>query len=51
MRFAILLHAAGVLAIPAGTQVMRLLPPLNLRQSEAEEGLTILGAVAAKLAA
>ena len=32
VRFANLLHAAGLLAIPAGAQIMRFLPPLNLRQ-------------------
>jgi acetylornithine aminotransferase/acetylornithine/N-succinyldiaminopimelate aminotransferase len=51
VRFAQLLHAAGVLTIPAGAQVLRLLPPLNLRQTEAEEGLEIIGKVVAKLAA
>lgn len=50
-RFANLLHAAGLLAIPAGTQILRFLPPLNLRKSEAEEGLKIVEAVVAKLAA
>ena len=33
------LHAAGVLAVPAATSVVRLLPPLNLSRREAEEGL------------
>ena len=50
VRFANLLHAAGLLAIPAGTQIMRFLPPLNLRPSEAEEGLKIVESVVAKLA-
>jgi len=50
-RFANLLHSAGLLAIPAGTQILRFLPPLNLRQAEAEEGLKIIESVAAKLAA
>ena len=50
VRFAQMLHAAGVLAIPAGAQVLRLLPPLNLHQSEAEEGLVALERLAAKLA-
>jgi acetylornithine aminotransferase/acetylornithine/N-succinyldiaminopimelate aminotransferase len=50
VRFAQLLHAAGVLTIPAGMQVLRLLPPLNLSRREAEEGLAALEAVAAKLA-
>jgi len=49
VRFLNLLHAAGVLAIPAGTNVIRLLPPLNLRRSEAEEGLRIVAAIVAKL--
>jgi acetylornithine aminotransferase/acetylornithine/N-succinyldiaminopimelate aminotransferase len=49
VRFAHVLHAAGLLAIPAGTQVLRFLPPLNLRQTEAEEGLGILDAVCARL--
>jgi acetylornithine aminotransferase/acetylornithine/N-succinyldiaminopimelate aminotransferase len=49
IRFVNLLHAAGLLAIPAGTQVMRFLPPLNLRQSEAEEGLKLIESVVAKL--
>ena len=50
IRFANLLHAAGLLAIPAGAQVMRFLPPLNLRQGEAEEGLRIVESVIAPLA-
>jgi acetylornithine aminotransferase/acetylornithine/N-succinyldiaminopimelate aminotransferase len=50
LRFIHLLHAAGLLTIPAGTQVIRLLPALNLRRSEAEEGLAIIGAVVKKLA-
>jgi acetylornithine aminotransferase/acetylornithine/N-succinyldiaminopimelate aminotransferase len=49
-RFVPLLHAAGLLVIPAGANVIRLLPPLNLRQNEAEEGLHLLESVAAKLA-
>lgn len=50
VRFVNLLHAAGLLTIPAGAQVIRLLPALNLRQSEAGEGLKIIESVAAKLA-
>ena len=50
VRFAQVLHAAGVLTIPAGAQVLRLLPPLNLSQSEADEGLAALETLAAKLA-
>jgi acetylornithine/N-succinyldiaminopimelate aminotransferase len=49
-RFANLLHAAGLLTIPTGARVLRLLPPLNLRQSEAEEGLKLIESVVAKLA-
>jgi acetylornithine/succinyldiaminopimelate/putrescine aminotransferase len=44
------LHEAGVLTIPAGTQIVRLLPALNLSQTEAAEGLKIIEAVTAKLA-
>jgi predicted acetylornithine/succinylornithine family transaminase len=50
VRFVNLLHAAGLLTIPAGASVIRLLPALNLRQNEAEEGLKIIESVAAKLA-
>jgi acetylornithine aminotransferase/acetylornithine/N-succinyldiaminopimelate aminotransferase len=50
IRFANLLHAAGLLAIPAGAQIMRFLPPLNLRRSEAEEGLKIVESVVGRLA-
>jgi acetylornithine/N-succinyldiaminopimelate aminotransferase len=49
-RFVSLLHTAGLLTIPAGAQVIRLLPALNLRQSEAQEGLAIIEAAAKKLA-
>jgi acetylornithine aminotransferase/acetylornithine/N-succinyldiaminopimelate aminotransferase len=51
VRFANLLHAAGLLTIPAGAQILRLLPALNLQRAEAEEGLHILESVIAKLAA
>ncbi len=44
------LHEAGLLSIPAGNQVVRLLPALNLTQSEAEEGLRIIEGVLAPLA-
>ena len=49
-RFAGLLHAAGSLAIPAGTQILRFLPALNLSRGEAQEGLQIIESVVAKLA-
>ena len=42
VRLANLLHAAGLLMIPAGANILRFLPPLNLKQSEAEEGLHII---------
>jgi acetylornithine aminotransferase/acetylornithine/N-succinyldiaminopimelate aminotransferase len=40
IQFTNRLHAAGVLVIPAGTQVIRLLPPLNLNPQEAGEGIS-----------
>jgi acetylornithine aminotransferase/acetylornithine/N-succinyldiaminopimelate aminotransferase len=36
------LHEAGLLTIPSGNQVVRLLPPLNLTRAQAEEGIAIL---------
>jgi len=39
------LHEAGLLTIPAGMQVIRLLPALNLRLEEAQEGLRIIESV------
>ncbi|HSU52691.1 MAG TPA: acetylornithine transaminase [Candidatus Dormibacteraeota bacterium] len=50
VRFANLLHAAGLLTIPAGAQILRFLPPLNLCLSEAEEGLRIVESVTSRLA-
>lgn len=49
VRIAQQLHTAGLLTIPAGTQVLRLLPPLNLSRAEAEEGLAILSSVIARI--
>jgi acetylornithine/N-succinyldiaminopimelate aminotransferase len=40
VQFVNRLHAAGVLTIPAGTHVIRLLPPLNLKPQEAAEGIS-----------
>jgi acetylornithine/N-succinyldiaminopimelate aminotransferase len=40
------LHEAGLLSIPAGPQVVRLLPPLNLGQTQAEEALALIERVA-----
>ncbi len=42
MQFVNRLHAAGLLAIPSGNQVIRLLPPLNLTRAEAADGIAIL---------
>jgi acetylornithine aminotransferase/acetylornithine/N-succinyldiaminopimelate aminotransferase len=39
VQFTNRMHQAGVLVIPAGTQVIRLLPPLNLKPQEADEGI------------
>jgi acetylornithine aminotransferase/acetylornithine/N-succinyldiaminopimelate aminotransferase len=40
IQFVNRLHAAGVLTIPAGNQIIRLLPPLNLKPQEAGEGIS-----------
>ncbi len=47
--FAARLQEAGVLMIPAGPNVLRLLPALNLTGGDAEEGLIIIERVVAKL--
>jgi len=39
IQFTNRLHAAGVLVVPAGNQIVRLLPPLNLKPQEAAEGI------------
>jgi acetylornithine aminotransferase/acetylornithine/N-succinyldiaminopimelate aminotransferase len=44
------LHEAGVLTIPSGTNVIRLLPPLNLTRAQAEEALAALRQVVQGLA-
>ncbi len=51
VRFVNLLHAAGLLTIPAGAQIVRLLPPLNLKRTEAEEALGLIESAVAHLAA
>ncbi len=48
-RLANLLHQAGLLTIPAGGQILRLLPPLTLQRSEAAEGLAIIENAFARL--
>ena len=40
LQFVNRLHAAGVLTVPAGNQIIRLLPPLNLKPQEAGEGIS-----------
>jgi predicted acetylornithine/succinylornithine family transaminase len=50
IRFANLLHSAGLLTIPAGAQILRLLPPLNLSRREAEEGVNLIESVVQRLA-
>jgi acetylornithine/N-succinyldiaminopimelate aminotransferase len=43
------LHQKNLLTIPAADSVVRVLPPLNLSQSEAEEGLRAIEAVVEEL--
>ena len=50
LQFVNRLHDAGVTTIPAGTQVVRLLPPLNLTRSQGDEGLAIVRRVIQELA-
>jgi acetylornithine aminotransferase/acetylornithine/N-succinyldiaminopimelate aminotransferase len=42
LQFVSRLHDAGLLTIPSGAQVIRLLPPLNLTRAQAEEGVKII---------
>ena len=44
------LHQRNLLTVPAGNSVIRLLPALNLRKSEAEEGLRIIEKLVVDLA-
>ena len=50
IQFVNRLHDAGVLAIPSGAQVIRLLPALNLTRAQAEEGLKVIESVVSRLA-
>ncbi len=43
------LHEAAILTVPAANSVVRLLPPLNLKKSEAEEGLRAITEVVSEL--
>ncbi|MBC8002426.1 MAG: aminotransferase class III-fold pyridoxal phosphate-dependent enzyme, partial [Opitutaceae bacterium] len=51
MQFVNRLHEAGVLTIPSGAQITRLLPALNLSRREAEEGMAIIESVIRDIAA
>ena len=44
-----LLHEAGVLTVPAGTSVVRLLPALNLSREDAAQGMAAIREVLEKL--
>jgi acetylornithine aminotransferase/acetylornithine/N-succinyldiaminopimelate aminotransferase len=44
------LHEAGVLTIPSGTQIVRLLPALNLSPAQADEGMQLIEAVVRSVA-
>ena len=39
------LQAAGLLAVPSGTHVIRWLPPLNVSQAEVNQAVSILSGV------
>lgn len=45
-----MLQSQGLLVIPSGAQVIRLLPPLNLSKQEAEEGIAIIEKTISRLA-
>jgi acetylornithine aminotransferase/acetylornithine/N-succinyldiaminopimelate aminotransferase len=49
VQFVNRLHEIGVLTIPAGAQIVRLLPPLNLKPQEAAEGTAIIERVVKSL--
>ena len=49
IQFTNRLHEAGIMAIPAGANVMRLLPPLNLSRAEGDEGLAVIESVVKRL--
>ncbi|HVU27591.1 MAG TPA: acetylornithine transaminase [Verrucomicrobiae bacterium] len=50
IQFTNRMQAAGVLVVPAGTQTIRLLPPLNLKPQEAGEGISKIEEVVKSLA-
>ena len=49
IQFANMLHDAGVLTIPSGNQIVRLLPALNLTRAQAGEGIALIERVVAEL--
>jgi len=49
IQFVNRLHAAGVMTVPAGTNIVRLLPPLNLKWQEVGEGMAIIEEVVKSL--
>jgi acetylornithine aminotransferase/acetylornithine/N-succinyldiaminopimelate aminotransferase len=49
IQFVNALHHAGLLAIPAGSRVIRLLPPLNLSRAEAVEAVGLIESIVSKL--
>ena len=51
IQFVNRLHEAGLLSIPSGTHVIRLLPALNLRRAEASEGIQIIESIVEKISA
>ena len=50
LQFVNRLHEAGLLTIPSGAQVVRLLPALNLTSAQAAEGLAIIERVVREIA-
>ncbi|HEV2319505.1 MAG TPA: acetylornithine transaminase [Verrucomicrobiae bacterium] len=50
VQFTNRMHGAGVMVVPAGPQVLRLLPPLNLKPQEAGEGISKIEEVVKSLA-
>ena len=49
LQFVNLLHEAGLLTIPSGAQVIRLLPALNLTAADAREGIKLIELTVGKL--
>ncbi len=50
LQFVNRLHEAGLLTIPSGAQVVRLLPALNLTSAQAAEGVSIIERVVRQIA-